>query len=115
MKKSPPKPAARGPAPPGHLSGAAQALWNEIHAGWVLDPSQISVLAVSLQAFDRAEQARQLIDREGVTVKDRWQQTKAHPALNVERDSRAAYLAGLRQLGLDLVAPAGRIGRPPGS
>jgi hypothetical protein len=63
------------------------------------------VLETALQAFDRMTEARKLIDQDGAVTSDRFGQLKVHPALVVERDSRYAMLAALKQLNLDLEPP----------
>jgi hypothetical protein len=83
-------------------------------ADWDLDPPALLVLESALQAFDRMTEARKLIDQDGAVTPDRFGQLKAHPALVVERDSRYAMLAALKQLNLDL-EPLGKPGRPGGS
>ena len=45
---------------------------------------------------------REAIDRDGETVVDRFKQVKGHPLLAAERDARAAFLAGMRMLNLDI-------------
>ncbi len=35
-------------------------------------------------------------------MKDRWGQTKVHPAAPVERDARSAFLSALKQLGVEI-------------
>jgi P27 family predicted phage terminase small subunit len=90
------------PSPPEHLSGEALRLWADILATWHIDDqAHLTVLRVSLEAFDRAQNCRRQIDQEGESIKDRFDQTKPHPLLSAERDSRAAFLAGMKQLGLE--------------
>ena len=59
------------------------------------------------------QQARELIEAEGLIVEDRFGQKKAHPAVAIERDAKASFLRCIRELGLD-IEPPGPIGRPPG-
>lgn len=49
-----------------------------------------------------------------MTFTDRFGQIKAHPLLPVERDARAAFLAGLRSLNLDFEPLHDGPGRPAG-
>jgi P27 family predicted phage terminase small subunit len=99
---------------PEHLSKESQALWKGITEEYdVGDSAGLKILRVALEAFDRAQAARIAIDAEGMTIKDKFGQIKPHPLLPIERDSRAAFLAGLKALALDL-EPVRSIGRPPG-
>ena len=71
-------------------------------------------LQLAAESFDLMRSAEKILDREGLTVKDRFGQPKANPAVLVQRDARAALLRALRALNLD-VEPPGDIGRTPGS
>jgi P27 family predicted phage terminase small subunit len=77
------------------------------------DEAGVLILETALQAFDRMRQAQDQIARDGVTYRDRFDQPRAHPLLTTERDSRAAFLAGLKQLNLDLEPLRDGPGRPP--
>ncbi len=72
-------------------------------------------MQTAMEAFDRMKSAAEEIDRDGTTIKDRFEQQKAHPALNAEKDARAQMLAALKQLNLDLEPLRDGPGRPPGS
>ena len=52
------------------------------------------------------------IDRDGETIKDRFDQVKAHPALVAEKDARSQMLAALKQLRLDIEPVRDGPGRP---
>jgi hypothetical protein len=69
--------------PPRHLSPAAQ-----------LEPHHLAVLTKALEASDRADAARLVIDREGLLVSSRLGERKAHPLLSLERDSRSLSSPG---------------------
>ena len=68
----------------------------------IFDMAGRRILTVSLEAFDRAQKSRRRIERDGMCIKDRFGVLKPHPLLPVERDNRAAFLAGLKALNLDL-------------
>jgi phage terminase small subunit len=89
------------PTPPRHLSPAARRLFSATLADYQLEPFHIAILTKSLEAFDRAEQARKLVESAGILVESRLGGLVANPAVAIERDSRAAFLAGMKQLGLD--------------
>jgi hypothetical protein len=101
-RKPPPPPDPL--AAPAHLSAPARALWDAILKDYQLEPHHLATLQKALEAFDRCEQARAIIGREGLTVEGRYG-SRVHPCVAVERDSRAAFLQGLRQLHLDLEGP----------
>jgi hypothetical protein len=90
-------------------------VWSEILKEYSIDDAAgLRILRVALEAFDRAQAARAAIDKEGMTVMDKFGQIKPHPLLPIERDSRAAFLAGLKALNLDLEPLQTRPGRPSG-
>lgn len=78
------------------------------------DAAGRAVLDAAVQAHDRMREAQAAVAADGVVVRDRFGQPKAHPLLTVERDSRAAFLAGIKQLGLDLEPLNPGVGRPAG-
>lgn len=94
--------------PPKHLSADSKRVWNRIDREYNLTPDAGELLAVALANRDRAEQARELVDREGLVLDG-----KRHPAVDVEKQAYGLYLRALRQLGLD-IEPPGPVGRPPG-
>lgn len=89
------------PRAPEHLSLPARHLFDSIHGLYQLEDHDRAVLVKALEAWDRGEQARQRIDADGLTIESRFGEAKPHPLLTVERDSRSAFLAAMKQLGLD--------------
>ena len=103
------------PPPPSNLSVEARRLWRRLHAGYNLtDEAGMILLATGLEAFDRMRSAQRLLTSEGLTVTDRFQMPRSHPATVVERDSRSAFMAALKALHLDLEPLRDGPGRPPG-
>lgn len=103
-------------APPKHLSLKAKRLWKALLVEWpsIGDVAGLAILATGLEAFDRATGAREGIDRDGLTITDRFGVQKPHPLLACERDARAQWLAALKALNLDIEPLRDRPGRPPG-
>jgi P27 family predicted phage terminase small subunit len=100
---------------PQHLSKEAKIFYKKVVAEYLIDDAAgLKILQVALEAFDRAQSARIAIDAEGMTIKDKFGQLKPNPLLPVERDNRAAFLAGLKALNLDLEPLRDRPGRPGG-
>lgn len=103
------------PNPPKSLSTEARKWWRKLVAEYeITDPAGLLLLQTALEALDRMRGAQDAITTEGVTVKDRYGQLKAHPAVSIERDARAAVLAALKALNLDLEPLRDRPGRPAG-
>ena len=116
MKKLKESHRSRRESPPKDLSRAAKdwhrRLTNEFE---IRDEAGLLLLETAMRAYDRAETARALLERDGVTIADRWGQTKPHPAAAIERDARSGLLAALRALNLDVEPLRDRAGRPPAS
>lgn len=90
-------------AAPRHLETVERRMWRDIVTEFEFsDPASLALLRSALEAHQRARRCRLVIDRDGETVRDRFQQIRAHPLLAAERDARAAFLAAVRALNLDL-------------
>lgn len=79
-----------------------------------MDDASLIILESALEAFDRMRQAQALLAEEGLVVKDRFGQDKAHPAAAIERDAKGTMLRHIKALGLDLEPLNDRPGRQPG-
>jgi hypothetical protein len=88
---------------PGHLSRSILTWASDVLDDFDASESQRRLIIAAAEAWDRAAQARRAIARDGAYVTDRYGSPKAHPAIAVERDSRAAFARILAQLGLDAV------------
>jgi P27 family predicted phage terminase small subunit len=94
------------PAPaPEHLSPAMRDWWRDITTTFVLESHHLKVLQVCAEAWDRLQQARQVLAEEGLTIETGTGSRKQHPAVAIERDARAQFLVALRQLDLDVEMP----------
>jgi P27 family predicted phage terminase small subunit len=89
-------------APPADLGEAGLELWARIAGEFSLAPHALSVLEGGCRMADRAQQARAIIDREGLTTLDNRKNIKQHPAVEIERQSLAALQRALKTIGVDL-------------
>jgi P27 family predicted phage terminase small subunit len=112
MKKQRVSEGGRVATPPKGLRPATRRWWRVLCREFDLEQHHLLLLEGCCRAWDRAEEARELLDREGVTFTDRFGQRRLTPAATVERDQRAAFARMLGQLGVDL--EAGAPGRPAG-
>jgi phage terminase small subunit len=88
---------------PAHLDATERALWLDLHAAYDLsDPASSAMLLTAMEAHQRARRCRERVDADGEVWTDRFKQIKPHPLLAAERDARAAFVAGMRALNLDL-------------
>jgi len=100
--------------PPPGISQAAKKLWGALTKEYDIgDPAGLAILTAGLESFDRAAEAKKILDAEGPVVTDRWGQRKSHPATTVELASRAAWLNAIRMLNLDVEVSNRSPGRPP--
>ena len=102
-------------AAPSHLGPEAQrwylGILNEYR---ITDPAGLMLLQAACEAFDTSQKARAQVAEDGLMSKGSKRQARAHPLLAVERDARAAMLASLKALNLDLEPLRDAPGRPPG-
>jgi P27 family predicted phage terminase small subunit len=101
--------------PPKSLSTDASTMWKQLQTEYqIIDKGGLIILTAACESFDRMCEARALVENEGMTIEDRFGQKKPHPAVIIERDARAAMLAAVKQLNLDL-EPLKAVGRPSNS
>jgi len=93
--------------PPVHLSLEARRHWNRITAAYEITADSAMILETGLANWDMAQEARELLRREGMVVDG-----KRHPAIEIVKQGNATFLRAFRELGLNL-APPGDVGRPP--
>ncbi len=72
----------------------------------------VRLLILAAECWDRLEEIRLAIAEEGLIVKDRFDQFKAHPLLTTEKEQKKLFAQLIRELGLDLEETA--ISRLPG-
>lgn len=106
---TPAKPKA--PTPPRHLKAATRRWWSVVMADYALEDHHVRLLTLAAESWDRSQQAREALDRDGLTYTDRFGAPRARPEIAVERDSRIAFARILRELALDVSEPSDP--RPP--
>ena len=112
-KKSPSNPTPTLMPPPS-VSEAIASWWRGVQDEYsITDPAGIKLLEQAALALHRAEQARLAIERDGLTVTDRFGCVKHHPLLPHLRDAESSFRSSLRDLRLD-AEPARPVGRPSG-
>jgi len=86
---------------PKHLKAPAKRLWNQLCADFCIDDSAgLALLEAACSSFQRCKEARELVEREGLTTADRFGQLRPHPGIAIERDARGQMIAAFRALKL---------------
>jgi len=91
---------------PKHLQKETLAFWSAVVRDYVLEPHHINILTAACESWDRGIQARKAVARAGAFFVNRHGETRPHPGLAVERDSRTLFARLIRELNLDVDAPS---------
>ena len=87
---------------PQHLSDRAEQLWNAIVPRRARSTERLTLLQTALECLDRADEAKQILDAEGLTIKTLATGTiHVHPMLKVEQESRRQFVKIWDSMGLD--------------
>lgn len=87
--------------PPPHLSITTARWFADVLKTYDLAPHHVRLLTLACEAWDRAQQAREEVAKNGATYKNRWGEPRAHPSVAIERDARISFARLLRELALD--------------
>lgn len=97
------QPDATRPAPD-YLSPRAAALWKSVVANFELEEAKVGLLLLACKSLDRWEQARAVLDAEGLTYEVEGK-LLPRPEAQIEAAAHRGYLSALRQLNLEEPAP----------
>ena len=86
---------------PKTLSASSSSLWTAIVGDFEFCESELAILQAGLEARDRYLEAKGLIDRDGITIQDRFGTKIIHPAFRVESRMRDSFLSSMRMLKLN--------------
>ena len=95
---------------PSHLRAATRRWYLDVLEHFDLEEHHERLLQAAAECWDRLQQAREVLSKEGIVVPGRYG-PRAHPAVAIERDSRVAFVRVLRELDLD--GEPGPDPRPP--
>jgi phage terminase small subunit len=89
------------PRTPSHLRPETQRWFEHVTAEFELEQHHVRLLTLASEAWDRGVQAREAIEKHGLTVEDRFGFPRPRPEIAVERDSRIGFSRLVRELDLD--------------
>lgn len=98
--------------PPNHLRPETAQWFKDVTSQYELEPHHVRLLTLAAESWDRCQQAREVLNRDGLTYRDRFGAPRARPEVAIERDARMAFARLVRELGLDLLPPP-EAPRPP--
>ena len=94
--------------PPRHLRPASKKWWTSVLKDYEgLQPHHLRLLTLAAECWDRVEQARETLQRDGMTVVGRFG-PKVHPCVNIERDNKILFARLVRELNLSEHPPGVR-------
>jgi P27 family predicted phage terminase small subunit len=97
----------------GALTPPTREWFKSVSENYVLEEHHERILLLAGQSWDRAAEARERLDQEGLTVQTGQGSIKQHPLVRVEHEAREAFARLIKQLGLDDVEqPRRGPGRP---
>ena len=89
------------------LSKESQKIWAELTDKKIKTIGQKELLMVGLQARDRAAEASEILQKEGmITVTGKTQMPHCHPCIKIEKESQATMLKTFRALNLQFDSTA---------
>jgi len=97
---------------PDHLKGKTKKWFKAVVAGYSLEPHHILVLTLACEAWDRALDARMVLESKGLTYEDRFGAPHPRPEVRIKEQAEVIFARLLRELNLDIEPPKD-IGRPP--
>ena len=90
------------PEVPEWLSPHSKDLWRKWVGSRIKSPGKTELLRVGLEALDRADSCREVINKEGLTViSKRGKMPHNHPLLKEELNSRRLFFRIMKTLHLD--------------
>lgn len=95
----------RAPEAPKHLRPPTRQWWRSIVRDFELESHHLRLLRLCCESWDRCQEAREVLAKEGLTYDDRFGQPRSRPEVAIERDSRVSFARLLRELALDVEPP----------
>lgn len=91
--------------PPAHLSAQSRRWFAQVAADYQLESHHLRLLQSAAECWDRAQEARKLVTKDGLCHRDRHGNLRPHPGVQIERDNRTLFARLLRELSLDVDLP----------
>lgn len=93
------------PKAPSNLRPATRKWFKSVVEDYELDGHHVRLLTLAAEAWDQAQTAREVLDRDGLTFLDRFGQPKERPECGILQNARIAFARLIRELALDVETP----------
>jgi phage terminase small subunit len=90
---------------PSDFSDESRKFWNETLKLFELEPHHLKLFEAACRCWDRVVEAREQVEKDGAYFKDRYDQWKPHPALDVETKNKNLFMRLIREMGFSLEKP----------
>lgn len=88
---------------PDHISDEMRDFASKLVDLYEFKDAQLKMLQQACEAWDRSQEAAQILDEEGLTMRDRFGQEKARPENQIEQSNRSQFYTIMRMLGINEV------------
>jgi len=82
------------------LTGIAKKVFDDLSSTYKLDESSQFLAHIIAVSWSHLKQAEQILEDEGIVIRGRYSQLRAHPANNVCKANRRLIMSALKQLNL---------------
>ncbi len=88
------------PHAPKHLHLKTRQWWMEVVKANRLSGPQLHLLTLAAEAWDRSNQARLMLEQEGLIFLDRFGQPRPRPEVAIEKEAKLLFARLIRELQL---------------
>jgi phage terminase small subunit len=93
------------PEPPDYLQPSTREWFRSVVADWELQSHHLKLLTLAAESWDRAQEARSILAKEGICIAGREGGQRPHPCVAIERDAKISFARLIAQLNLDVEEP----------
>lgn len=93
------------PEPPDYLRPETCEWFRSVVADYELQSHHVRLLTLAAESWDRCQQAREILAKEGITIAGREGGVRPHPCIAIERDAKISFARLIAQLNLDVEEP----------
>lgn len=97
---------------PSHLSKLSKKFYKRVISDYDLENHHLKILLLACECLDRINEAKEVIDKDGIIYYDSRGNPREHPAIKIESNNKVIFARLMRELCLDIEPPK-EVGRPP--